>query len=433
MCDTLVALSNVTKDNSVTFGKNSDREPNEPQIIIRIPGRQRDRNEKIKCTYIEVDGEKFTNDVILIKPHWIWGAEMGINSKGLVIGNEAVFTKEKLEPKALLGMDMLRLALEYCDTAAKAAEHLICLLERYGQGGKGGYTENLRYHNSFIMADHGSAYVLETAGREWALKQIDGIYSISNSLTLGNGFDKCSSGLVKNAVSKGWCKSEEHFSFKDCYEDKLYSFASKGDHRQRYTTACLREHIGNIDTAYMMSILRSHCGNERVGNYRGGSMKSICMHGGGIISSQTTGSMTARLKSGNITLWSTGTSLPCISLFKPYWFTESTEPFFSEEQQIEAVEYWKEAELLRRMVLCGGAADLSAFVAERDGMEAQLHKMADQAESDEDKIETMKFAKLSEQKLREILSDTIKVTEKKRPNSDLYYNWYWKKQNRRLG
>ncbi|SHJ18216.1 hypothetical protein [Lutispora thermophila] len=102
MCDTLVALSNATKDNSVIFGKNSDREPNEPQIMIRVPPKKRDKNKKIKCTYIEVDGEEFTYEAILIKPHWIWGAEMGINYKGLVIGNEAVFTKEKLKSKSPL-------------------------------------------------------------------------------------------------------------------------------------------------------------------------------------------------------------------------------------------------------------------------------------------------------------------------------------------
>lgn len=127
-----------------------------------------DANKKFKCTYIEVDVEEFTNETILIKPHWMWGAEMGINNKGLVIGNEAVFTRERLEPKALLGMDILRLALEYCDTAAKAVRYMIYLLEQYGQGGKAGYTENLRYHNSFIIADCKSAYVLETAGKNWA-------------------------------------------------------------------------------------------------------------------------------------------------------------------------------------------------------------------------------------------------------------------------
>lgn len=51
--------------------------------------------------------------VILSKPAWMWGAEMGANDAGVVIGNEAVFTKletsEDIEEK-LLGMDLVRLA-----------------------------------------------------------------------------------------------------------------------------------------------------------------------------------------------------------------------------------------------------------------------------------------------------------------------------------
>ena len=34
MCDTMVALSNSTKDGSVIFAKNSDRQPNEPQTFL---------------------------------------------------------------------------------------------------------------------------------------------------------------------------------------------------------------------------------------------------------------------------------------------------------------------------------------------------------------------------------------------------------------
>lgn len=49
MCDTLVALSNMTKDNSVIFDKNSDREPNEPQIMIRIPGRVNEKGKLEKA------------------------------------------------------------------------------------------------------------------------------------------------------------------------------------------------------------------------------------------------------------------------------------------------------------------------------------------------------------------------------------------------
>lgn len=435
MCDTLVALSNVTKDNSVIFAKNSDREPNEPQIMIRIPGRVNEKGKKVKCTYIEVDQREFTNEVILIKPHWMWGAEMGINDKGLVIGNEAVFTKEKLEPEALLGMDMLRLALESCDSAINAVNYIVHLLEHYGQGGKAGYTQNLRYHNSFIIADHKDAFVLETTAKNWAVKHINDIYTISNSLTLRNDFDKCSSGLIENAIRKRWCKSEKDFSFKSCYEDKIYSFAAKGDYRQNYTESSLKDNAGKIDVNCMMSILRSHCDNDKVKNFKAGSMKSVCMHGGGIISSQTTGSMVVQLKDGGVTLWSTGTSLPCISLYKPYWFTKSREMFFTEDQQCKAAEDWKEIEKLHRSILNGELAELTSIVNERDKIEAGFFKLVEEVRTEEDKIEAMNYAQKAEEKFCRELIDSLSVIsgKGKRLNSNLYYSWYWKRQNNKLG
>ena len=36
MCDTMVALGNSTKSGNVIFAKNSDRQPNEPLLMIRI-------------------------------------------------------------------------------------------------------------------------------------------------------------------------------------------------------------------------------------------------------------------------------------------------------------------------------------------------------------------------------------------------------------
>ena len=65
----------------------------------------------LQCTYIEVKQAAHTHAVILSKPAWIWGAEMGSNEHGVAIGNEAVWTKlscpEDLEER-LIGMDLLR-------------------------------------------------------------------------------------------------------------------------------------------------------------------------------------------------------------------------------------------------------------------------------------------------------------------------------------
>lgn len=88
MCDTMVALPGCTGDGSLLFAKNSDREPNEPHIIVRVPRRRFKAGESVKCTYISIDniaeGELLTNEVILFKPSWIWGAEMGVNEKGFI-------------------------------------------------------------------------------------------------------------------------------------------------------------------------------------------------------------------------------------------------------------------------------------------------------------------------------------------------------------
>ena len=66
-----------------------------------------------QCTYIEIDQCSHTHCVILSKPAWMWGGEMGANQHGVCIGNEAIWTKlggpEDLEEK-LLGMDYVRFA-----------------------------------------------------------------------------------------------------------------------------------------------------------------------------------------------------------------------------------------------------------------------------------------------------------------------------------
>ena len=88
MCDTFVALASATQDGSVIFGKNSDRDPNEAHEIISIPAADHPADATVRCTYIEIPQAAHTHAVILAKPFWIWGAEMGGNQFGVVIGNE---------------------------------------------------------------------------------------------------------------------------------------------------------------------------------------------------------------------------------------------------------------------------------------------------------------------------------------------------------
>lgn len=93
MCDTIVALGNSTVDGNVIFGKNSDRHPNEAHEVVIFPAAQHPTGTTVKCTYIEIPQVPATHQVLLAKPFWIWGAEMGSNEHGVTIGNEAVFTR----------------------------------------------------------------------------------------------------------------------------------------------------------------------------------------------------------------------------------------------------------------------------------------------------------------------------------------------------
>jgi secernin len=214
MCDTMVVTPEASADGVMLFGKNSDRAPNEAQYLTAVPAADHDSGSRVMCTYLKIDQAAHTNALLLSKPFWIWGAEMGVNEHGVAIGNEAVFTRMPRDKKpGLIGMDLLRLGLERADTAAKAVEVITELLARHGQGGSCGYRRRFYYHNSFLVADPREAWVLETAGRAWAARRIKGVGSISNGLTLGGEWELASADLVACAVRKGWCRRGDDFSF----------------------------------------------------------------------------------------------------------------------------------------------------------------------------------------------------------------------------
>jgi dipeptidase len=85
MCDTFVALPPVTGDGSVIFGKNSDREPNEAQVLEFHPRAVNTLPAMVACTYSEVPQVEETYATLLSRPFWMWGAEMGANEKGVVV------------------------------------------------------------------------------------------------------------------------------------------------------------------------------------------------------------------------------------------------------------------------------------------------------------------------------------------------------------
>jgi len=376
VCDTMVALPTATLDGSTILAKNSDREPNEAQALSLVPRQSYPDGATLRCTYITIPQARQTSAVLLSRPFWMWGAEMGANEHGVVIGNEAVFAKAKVPKSGLTGMDLLRLGLERGDTAEEALAVITGLLEAHGQGGSGGYQHPFFYHNSFIIADPASAWVLETVDRQWAARQVRDVASISNGMTIGADFERASPNLVGYATEHGWHRGNGDLDFAATFSDFLYTRFSACRLRQPHTVGSLRAMQGKVDVPHMMSLLRSHAPSYRPA---AGSNADICMHfaGGLVRGSQTTGSLVAHLRPGaRPTYWLTGTSAPCLSVFKPFYIGSSLEAQLPEAlgpepgPQYDPAALWWQAEHLHRLVLKDYPARHAAYAAERDALEA---------------------------------------------------------------
>jgi dipeptidase len=378
MCDTFVALPGATSDGSVVFGKNSDREPNEAHEVVLVPAAAHAAGSEVRCTYRSIPQAPRTHAVLLAKPYWIWGAEMGANEHGLVIGNEAVFTKEPYEDTpGLIGMDLLRLALERADSARDGVDVITALLGEHGQGGNAGHTHKLRYHNSFLLADPEDAWVLETAGREWAAQRVTSFRSISNAITIGATYDLASDGLVARAVRKGWCKSPEDFHFARTYSDFLYTRFSAASPRQCRTTALLAAQRGAMTPALAMGVLRDHGRDDDTGwsPARGVLGQDVCAHAGfgPVRVSQSTGSLVTHLAMGAHTHWLTATSAPCTSVFKPVWFDAGLPDLGpAPTGRYDPATLWWRHEDLHREVLRDYVSRRPAFAREQAALEAEL-------------------------------------------------------------
>lgn len=318
MCDTLVALPSVTGSGNLIFGKNSDREPLEAQAICHFPGKIH-QEKFLQCTYLSIPQAELTYEVILSKPFQMWGAEMGVNEHGVVIGNEAVFTNVRFNKKqlGLTGMDLLRLGLERGKTAKEALKLIITLLQTYGQNACGGYrNKNFYYHNSFLIADPEGAFILETAGKSWAYREVESKGSISNGLTIGE--DYLEAHFEKEPRNFQVLFSGNRESFQKNFSDLLYTKAGRSAQRQACTLGFL-EKKRNVEVVDFFQALRQH--DREDFDPKKATPGSICMHATGFTNpSDTTGSMVAEIrKSGPSTIWLTGTSHPCMSLYLPFY------------------------------------------------------------------------------------------------------------------
>ncbi len=282
MCDTLFVPASHTASGSSFFAKNSDRHPDEPQAMTLAAG------------------PRWPS--LLSRPVWMPGAEIGINARGVVIGNEAVFPRRKPARDGVLGMDILRQALETAADAEEAVQFIGQFVETRTQGGNGAYKGKLFYDNSYLVADFNGAWIVETAGHRWAARRLTAPASISNCYSITGDLERCDP--VTAAERK------PGYSFQRAVESPLYRLISQGDYRRSCSLSAATR--TTTDAAQAMAALRSHGPRVR-------GARSVCMHGGLLVTSVTTASMVVELQPAarRAVVWFTASPMPCVSLFRP--------------------------------------------------------------------------------------------------------------------
>jgi len=322
-CDTMVALESSTVEGNTVFAKNSDRPQEEAQPLVLAPAADHSSGHA-GAQFVDVPQIEHTYRHVGSKPYWCAGYEHGFNEHQVVIGNESLpsLLPEVDEPK-LVGMELLRLALERSKSAEEAVDVMTGLISEFGQG-KFSNGDGVRtYDNLYIVADPKSAYVVECVGHDWAVKQVKDFTSISNVSQIGTDSTRLSEGAKAKASSLGLYDlgSGGEFDFAGVFGDS--ENAGSGTSRQCRSDAMLGAGSGRLDARAMMQVLSDHSDGENPGeppvvDVSGDT--SICVHR---TTGERTGASTASLVADlcatgeRLPVYWTGMYSPCMTVFTP--------------------------------------------------------------------------------------------------------------------
>jgi hypothetical protein len=394
MCDTLYCAAA-----GLFFGKNSDRQPDEPQSICIVPRRTPSESATLGGRSFPVSDAGLA--FVLSKPSWMAGGEMGVNEKGVAIGNEAVFSRFKPAKDGVLGMDILRAALGASESAKAAVDFICAFVEKFDQGGNGSLRGSLYYDNSFIISDPHGAFILETAGRRWAWRAIEGRDAISNAYCIDEDYKRLDAQTRKEIApvnERAACSDEadpgrkgEKESFKARMENRFYLKFSKGEERRALSLSLLDTFQAGVGKAApvleFFDILRSHGPYDPHRPWKR-HMESLCVHAGGIPASATTASFVVEYRGADSAIvWFTGTSYPCVSLYKPMLLVKGGFiPLWADYDYTEGADksesYWRRWKKWLEISRASLRAKDDSFAAGRGQAQESLAMIANKALSD---------------------------------------------------
>lgn len=384
-CDTMVVNASCSGYGSNILAKNSDRPTGEPQPLCFYAGKEYSKGEVVHTTHLAIPQVERTYSVVGSRPYWIWGFEMGYNEKGVVIGNEAEGSRMDPETEnGLLGMDMLRLALERAATAKEAIGVITALLKEYGQKARASALTEKYYENSFIIIDKKECWVLETAGREWVAKQVDTMQGVSNCYSIRQDMDMMSENVENIAKEKRWLAPDEPFDFAKACSGRLVGQPFGVPRYRRLNKLLAQKNVHDFDS--LAHILRDHFDDEIISERFGetnGTFMSICMHMRDWGESETSASLLARYDDEIGIVARYAPVQPCLSAYIPvYVVGKLPEKMQNADKLFDENSLWWQVKVLSLLVTVDENAFAVDIRAQLSDLEKLFSKKADAAEAE---------------------------------------------------
>ncbi|HEY2213713.1 MAG TPA: hypothetical protein VGH31_01565 [Acidimicrobiales bacterium] len=352
MCDTLCGPG----ADGMVFAKNSDRPIGEVQLATPY-GRRSTQGCTLRTQYLSI-GDTGAHATFLSSPTWLWGAEHGVNEYGVAIGNERVSTTHNAaEAKpTLIGMDLVRLGLERSRTAEEALHVITDLLQIHGQGGIADQAHKEAYDSSFLIADPGHAFILDTAGQDFAASRIDinkgAGAAISNRHSIRTEWFLGSDSLEDGEDFERFRNQREHTAYADvrlAASRRFLDSHQSGGLTPAATAAHLRDHGHGPWGAPGIDGPNDPPPTELGADFSG---VTVCMHVRGL--SVTAASMIAvlprHLPDGAPVVTYVAAGSPCVSIYVPAFPSTAAgpPPFVPFELSGDAM--WRAADTLRQQV-----------------------------------------------------------------------------------
>lgn len=260
--DMLVALKEASANGNTLFGLNQYAADDTRRHVCRMPAQTLAAGEMIHAVSFSVPQVRQTYALLGVQPAGRWGMLHGVNENRVAIGVTDWTSRLNRGTTGDAGPDLVRLALERSRNAHQAVDILTDLLEHLAQTRQNEAATAPEDH-IFLIADAAEAYVLETAGCDWALLECRHSRAVTDAAMIRQDWRRLAPGLADRVIENGWWHDDGNkLDFVGC----LAGTASQSKNAQKRwgrASLALAQQQGAIDAHFLRRMLADHYSTNR--------------------------------------------------------------------------------------------------------------------------------------------------------------------------